>query len=402
MPVTYILLTVWFVPIYGSQLVAGGSKLTEAACRKFGDQLIKAVSTQDVEACRKMYDTGLFVDRLFENLEFRFSDRETECKKWKQRFTDSHFLYQSLLSASANGGSVDVLSVHPKRAKDHVIIRVVDSTGAFEYQLLTLSEVEAGELLVTDLTGIGGTRSGFEFVRTTIARFTPTDGPDGKTIKDVPNADRIILDKKALGGMNQEFAQNDFATVLHFYGYLSPDLKKDKYPLLMAAAASVRMEPGQDGATTVEQRDATADSLIRTYRRAYPNDPSIEMVALGHYMNRNRFELALLAIDAIDKHVGGDPYLDAIRATVYLQINKHDVARKKSDAAVAAVPDVVQVHAIAAEVAVRRLDFAGAVKVLDTMETKFGKTLGPDPADDDSWKAFFGSDEYHAWDANKQ
>jgi predicted Zn-dependent protease len=119
-------------------------------------------------------------------------------------------------------------------------------------------------------------------------------------------------------------------------------------------------------------------------------------------MNRNRFELALLAIDAIDKHVDGDPYLDAIRATVYLQMNKHDVARKKADAAVAAVPDVVQVHAIAAAVSVQQHDFDGAVKVLDTMEEKFGKTLGPDPADDDAWKAFFGSDEYHAWDANKQ
>jgi hypothetical protein len=402
MPVAQIVLPILFVLAYGSQLVAGDTNLSKEVCHEFGEQLIKAIESQDPAACRKLYDTGVFVERMFENLEFRFSDRETERKKWKQRFADSHVLYQSLLTTVANGGTVSLLSVHPDRAKDQLVIRVVNSDGAFDYQLLSLSESESGQILVTDLAGVGGAPSGIEFVMTTIARFTPTDGPDGKTIKDVPNAERIILDKKALGGMNQEFARNDFATVLHFYGYLSPDLKKDKYPLLMAAAASVRMEPGQDGGTTVEQRDATADSLIRTYRRAYPNDPNIEMVALGHYMNRNRFELALLAIDAIDKHVGGDPYLDAIRATVYLRSTDYDVARKKSDAAVAALPDVVPVHSIAAEVAVRQRDFAGAVKVLDTMETKFGKTLVPDPADDDAWKSFFSSDEYRAWDANHE
>ncbi len=90
---------------------------------------------------------------------------------------------------------------------------------------------------------------------------------------------------------------------------------------------------------------AAAAGDLATYQRAdgrlrqlFPNRPGAELAAFEGLLAHKHFEEALLAIERIDRRVGGDPYLDVLRARVHLAANDPQAARTAAEAARQAEP----------------------------------------------------------------
>jgi uncharacterized membrane-anchored protein len=96
---------------------------------------------------------------------------------------------------------------------------------------------------------------------------------------------------------------------------------------------------------------------------------------------RGDFDEALHQLDAIDAAVGGDPFLDAIRAPVLLQRNGPgdlEAAAARAERAAQAEPKLLMTQLVKLGTAMARSQWPLALSTLDAIESNFGMTLSED------------------------
>ncbi|QDU83947.1 hypothetical protein Pla163_10480 [Planctomycetes bacterium Pla163] len=70
-------------------------------------------------------------------------------------------------------------------------------------------------------------------------------------------------------------------------------------------------------------------AALRDLREHYPDSPSMNLMMIDAYLLRGEFDQSLKCVDALDEQVGGDPYLELIRANIHLADGKFERAEKK-------------------------------------------------------------------------
>jgi hypothetical protein len=130
--------------------------------------------------------------------------------------------------------------------------------------------------------------------------------------------------------------------------------------------------------------------------RRFPNDSTMGMVLLDWHLLEHRFTKALDIIDHIEKEIGGDPYLNNIRAVAHSLADELTIADELSARVCADFPDLVDVWWIRVSITLKRKDHALTVRLLNQMTEKFEMTYAdlttiPDYAD------FVASPEYKVW-----
>lgn len=138
------------------------------------------------------------------------------------------------------------------------------------------------------------------------------------------------------------------------------------------------------------------EEAIREYMVAYPNDPGSQLVAMTGHLVAGRNEQALSCVDALDKLVGGDPYLDIFRAYLHLRSGKLDKVRPLARAALEKDPDWEDAYWVLLDVALREKKFGEVARLLNAVQGRFGYDLsGVDEAPE--YSEFVESPEYKAW-----
>ncbi len=118
--------------------------------------------------------------------------------------------------------------------------------------------------------------------------------------------------------------------------------------------------------------DKAYTEAISNYQRLFPNDPSVDLVSIDGLFLNKKYTQAIAAIDRLEKGVGGDPYLNQMRAGILIEQGtdtKRAVALAKL--AVAAEPgeEDSQVILLSAEVANK--NFPGTVEQMLLLSEKF-------------------------------
>jgi tetratricopeptide (TPR) repeat protein len=137
--------------------------------------------------------------------------------------------------------------------------------------------------------------------------------------------------------------------------------------------------------------------------KLFPNDPSVALVDVDGAFLRHDYTKALADIDTIDAAIGGDPFQDAIRASVLLQRNQpgdYDKAAAAADKAITTEPTLAKGWWSRLDVAVKRKDYKLAVETMQHLREHFSAKLDPDAlAKLPDYAAFLASDEYKAYAA---
>ena len=137
--------------------------------------------------------------------------------------------------------------------------------------------------------------------------------------------------------------------------------------------------------------------------KLFPNDPSVALVDVDGAFLRGDFTKALADIDTIDNAVGGDPFQDAIRASVYISRNQpgdYDKAAAAAEKAITTEPTLAKGWWARLDVAVKRKQYKLAVETMQHLHDDFGAKLDPDAlAKLPDYTDFLASDEYKAYAA---
>lgn len=65
---------------------------------------------------------------------------------------------------------------------------------------------------------------------------------------------------------------------------------------------------------------------VNEFKEKYPKDPLIEVILLDFAFAQQEHTQALTILDSLDKKIGGDAYLKVMKATIYEDLKKTDVA----------------------------------------------------------------------------
>jgi hypothetical protein len=74
--------------------------------------------------------------------------------------------------------------------------------------------------------------------------------------------------------------------------------------------------------------------IMEKIRTRFPGDPCVNMISIDYFTLRNRYDEALEAISLVEKSVGGDPYLRAIRASTLVLAKRLEEAAIEIEGAI--------------------------------------------------------------------
>lgn len=134
--------------------------------------------------------------------------------------------------------------------------------------------------------------------------------------------------------------------------------------------------------------------------RRFPDDKSTPMAAMNAAFLRGDLDDALHQLDVMDAAIGGDPFLDAIRASVLAQRNHPgdlDTAAAYAERAVKAEPKLLMTRLVKLGVAMARRQWPTALATLEAIERDASKLTEDQLRGLPNAAELFATPEYQQW-----
>lgn len=330
------------------------------------------IAAEDVEALDAWWDGDAFLDRVLADMALEPAF-EAGVRSEIARRGPFHPL---IAEAVANGGSYHFLRLVERDGETRARFRLLSPDGGLNYTDLVLEARPGGGGRLVDGYGFLGGEDVSQSLRRVLLGML--GGADGTT--EPSGRARLI------GEFAQALGRGDWWTVLDLYPRIPPrDL--DRKPLLIAyLQAASNADP------------ALYRKGLEQFARAYAGDPDAALVLIDHYVLRGDVEATLEAIDTLDEGVGGDPYLDQLRATVLLGAGRLPEARAAADRLAESLPNLTEAQFPRVDVALAEGDFAAVAEGLLRLEREHGAWFDPAAVKADPlWAGFAASPYYKRW-----
>ncbi|MBI5544676.1 MAG: hypothetical protein HY901_12360 [Deltaproteobacteria bacterium] len=128
----------------------------------------------------------------------------------------------------------------------------------------------------------------------------------------------------------------------------------------------------------------------------FPGDPTLALVQVDRHFMKKDFKKALECIDAVDKAVGGDPYLAVLRVQALLELDRAPEAKVGLAEAAKEEPDLIDLQWAAITVSLRQRDHGETMRQLLEIERTFAMEMS-DLLDIPDYADFVRSPEYRVW-----
>jgi predicted Zn-dependent protease len=132
------------------------------------------------------------------------------------------------------------------------------------------------------------------------------------------------------------------------------------------------------------------------FRRQFPKDPALAFQDIDYYRLNRNFEEALRSIDRAEKAIGGDPYLNALRAKLLVKAWRHKEARVAADKAIEQEPELTHGYWGRIAVALAETHHTDTLTWLKKLVENTGQSVG-DLRKDPDYGVFVRSPEYREW-----
>jgi len=143
--------------------------------------------------------------------------------------------------------------------------------------------------------------------------------------------------------------------------------------------------------------DATYLKALAVYSEAHPDSPALDLLMIDFHLLRGEYEQCLARIDALDRRVLMDPYLDLYRGNVLLDAGRKKEARAKYEAAIERDPRLeYEAWWFLLGLAVLEEDHAATLELLLALESDYGVEM-LDLESVEEYAKFVASPEYQRW-----
>jgi tetratricopeptide (TPR) repeat protein len=357
-----------------------GPPLTGDDYREFGAKLERAVAEGDKTEVDRLVRVLDLVERSAGDLQLTPSERKglsAGASRSTQQFS------QQFIDAAKAGGSYSVVRVRTVNDRPRILLRLIPADGGVDYHEYSLARYPDGRVATEDIYIYSMGESLTETFRRVLLGLLPAGNrgaldrlSGGEKLMARHIGDLTTMTAQVRGGQHRE----GLAT----FRRLPAELQKHKVFQLIAVHAA--QGSGDEAEYLAE---------MERFRRDHPNDPAADLLSIDYHLLKKQYDEALNGIDRLDKAVGGDPFLDALRASGLMELRRYEEARAAAERAVEALPKMLQGYMVRAAIAAEEKDHADTLvwlrKLVEVAEQD------PDPADltaDEGFAEFVKSPQF--------
>jgi len=305
------------------------TQLTQAEAEAFGRAFVEHVSRCDSAALEEDIDADAIVARAVADR--RVSDKQIADARKGLRGTDR--------CANATGETYTYLRTQMIGGRPQPMLRSIAGAAGFNYVRLQLAKRGGRVRAVDEYYFSSGTWT-TETIRMTV---------DAKERQFAATLERIDDARRA--------GKRDEARAL--LRALPADVRTTK--LMMTAELNL-FDPG----------DPKYLVALDAFAKTFAGDPSMVFHEIDRNLLHKDFDGLLGAIARLDAVVGGDPYLDVVRAAVFRMLGKRSDAIAAAKRATSAEPTLRDAWMVLASLQIASKDFAGALRTLEVLRDRFG------------------------------
>jgi hypothetical protein len=291
----------------GSPIDQGShTELSEEECRGYAQAVVKAITTGDRTALNALIDWESFTKSATAG--FGLPDAEVEGMKrgMRKSLEGKGSLVDQLIQNSETGGSFHLLRLREDRKRWTVLFRMIQpaTSGRFTYYEFVPRRFAGGNIRTIDIYPFF---SG-EFMSTAVRKMLlPVAADRSRTLLDrLLGGERdYVLDFPKIGVIAHKMKEGKGQEALVLIKDLRSETKKQKAVLLL------RLRAAQDSGAEKDLSEAVED-----LRRLFPGDPCLDLLSIEYYTAKKEYGRALECVDRLDKAVGGDSYLNVVRAGI--------------------------------------------------------------------------------------
>ena len=272
-----------------------------------GYAIDSTVYNGDGSYLNRLFDKESFYSKIFQESD----DEEIQKfnKGFREGFDKSFNLGEKIGTDIGDYGSYDFLrSRMDTRGNQVLLFRLYDPDDGLNYHEYVLKNID-GEIKIVDIyifmTG--------EYLSKTLsdiynAALVSRQARDREELKKTP-----LYDLVKLFHIRKLIESEDYKTAISLYETFSPEGKKEKAYKLIAIEIAGNID------------DKLYAKYIKEYEELFPDDASLYLVSIDGTLLEEKYDKTLEQINLLDIAVGGDPFLDYMRANVFYM--KNDMAK---------------------------------------------------------------------------
>ena len=291
-----------------------GEPAGDAEARAFAEAFEKSVMSGDVAAIQAGVDNAALIRRSLAELKIPEGTRigvEGALKLGGVNIAD---VFTNIHAQIEHGASFRLLHLRRDAGEQRVLFRLVNPSGGIGYLDCFLVRHADGKVRIDDVYSfeLGQMLSDVQGRPLLLAGENLGKAP-GAAVAG-PGNDGIRL-SNAWSEMRKRIKAGEYQEALDVYRSLPEHLQKEKLVLITRIQAARRL------------KGKPYDEAVIAYRKTFPNEPNLDLIMIYAYHEHKLFDKVLASIDGLDRTVGGDPFLDVLRADTYFE--KGDLAAAK-------------------------------------------------------------------------
>jgi len=362
------------------------SALSEQDCREYAQKVVNAVEAGDRNALDALIDFESIFEAATAGFEVPDAERPEMIRGLHSSMGSQGGLAGQLIQNSQAGGNFDFLRVRQNRQRPVILFRIIQpaSSGGVGYYEFVPRRSADDKIRSVDIYAF---TSG-EYVSETMRRTL---------LPLVADRSRTFLDKLLTGERDYvrdfpKFQQivdiakeGKWREALALLKELRPETKRQKVVLLIRLRAAQEAGEEKEYATALEE-----------FRMLFPKDPCLELLSIEYYTQRKEYARALECIDGLDKSVGGDPYLNVVRAGIIAERGDRGKARQLANRAIAEEPTLVTAYLTLVAISLEDKTYDETLTLLKQLDQKFKMEFN-DLTTVPEYAGFVKSPQYKHW-----
>lgn len=363
-----------------ASLRVSGEAITDAEYESFGKALEAKIKQEKGRGLVGSLNSNKLVSRSVQGLDlqptFVLGFSAGAAGAFNQSFA------KQLDASLAENGHYRFLRLHGDGAQKRLLFRM-SGDGGTNYHDLEIERSATGQFEIVDMhISLSGEKLSETMRRMVVLTAVSQKGSFLKSLTgQLSDFEKSI---KQINQFNALKAGGQFAQALAVFKQLPPSIQSEKTFALGRLMVAMQVS---------EQEYLTA---MTDFRNAFPTDACIDFMSIDYHILRKEFDQGLAAVDRFEKNLGGDPYLNMIRANLYSEQKKWDEAKKAIAIVIAAEPTLSNPVFVQAGIGLTQPDNKLVLDSLRILKNQHKLDLGG-VATAPEYAGFVKSPEYQEW-----
>lgn len=285
------------------------------------------------------------------------------------------------------GGDFTFLRTRNVDGQQRVIFRQIQAEGGADYYDMIVKRRHDGALRAVDIYTVGTGELLTDSLRRTILRLLRSKVPALLGALSLEEQEYVDALPK-LRQMDAHRLESEPDKALEVYRTLPQSVREHKMALLLRLRAALDVD------------DAEYLAAIDDFRRLFPEDRVIGFLTIDWYTLKKEYDKAIEGLVRFEEEIGGDPYLQVLRASILIAQDKVDEAKAVGRAALEEEATLLEGYWLLVTISLSEEDFPTTAQLLQIIETDLEVEL-EDLTTVEGYEGFVKSEAYRNWQAER-